>query len=472
MEKRVDLGFATVPSELAVERLPLHGQLPGWLSGTLLRNGPGTFRAGTQQVRHWFDGMAMLHRFSFGDGQVGYANRFLATRAYTESRSTGRLEYAEFATDPPRTLVDRVTKKMTRAPSDNAKMGVARIGQKYVALSETAIQIELDPQTLSATARFAYEAPADTGSVTTSHPLVDLAKDEVYNLVVRYDRVSHYRLYRIRGGGKPQLLGELPTPEPAYVHSFAMTETYLVLVECPLVVKPVSLTQWMRPYIENFRWKPQRGSAFHVLDRHTGQLVARFDSDAFFAFHQVNAFQAGDELRVDLVAYPDTDVIQAYYLDQITSPQAEIPQGALRRYRLPLKRRNERAGFEPLGDTGVELPRFDERRFARTSYRHVYGVGHRPEQLTGMYNQLVKVDTQRGQHVAWHAPGCYPGEPVFVDAPGGSAEDNGVVLSLVLDAAHGHSFLLVLDAQSFAERARATLPHAAVHGFHGAFFPT
>lgn len=49
-------------------------------------------------------------------------------------------------------------------------------------------------------------------------------------------------------------------------------------------------------------------------------------------------------------------------------------------------------------------------------------------------------------------------------------EDDGVVLSIVA-AAEGGSFLLVLDAKSFEEVARAQLPHGIPHGFHGCFVP-
>ena len=48
-------------------------------------------------------------------------------------------------------------------------------------------------------------------------------------------------------------------------------------------------------------------------------------------------------------------------------------------------------------------------------------------------------------------------------APGARAEDDGVVLSVVLDAAAGRSFLLVLDASGFEElvRRRRTAYHSA-----------
>ncbi|MFB6278540.1 MAG: carotenoid oxygenase family protein, partial [Salinibacter sp.] len=70
----------------------------------------------------------------------------------------------------------------------------------------------------------------------------------------------------------------------------------------------------------------------------------------------------------------------------------------------------------------------------------------------------------------WHESGTYPGEPVFVPHPEGTTEEDGVVLSVVLDPAAEQSFLLVLDADTFTERARATVPHAIPFGFHGQFF--
>ena len=42
-----------------------------------------------------------------------------------------------------------------------------------------------------------------------------------------------------------------------------------------------------------------------------------------------------------------------------------------------------------------------------------------------------------------------------------------MLLSVVLDARRGTSFLLVLDAHSLAEIARAECPHHIPFGFHG-----
>ncbi|HEY2252173.1 MAG TPA: carotenoid oxygenase family protein, partial [Planctomycetaceae bacterium] len=120
---------------------------------------------------------------------------------------------------------------------------------------------------------------------------------------------------------------------------------------------------------------------------------------------------------------------------------------------------------EQLTDVSLELPRFDYARRAGVRHRFVYGAGQAsPGQF---FDSLVKVDLSLGRSGSWHEAGCYPGEPIFVAAPGSVAEDEGVILSVVLDTRRGASFLLILDAATFTELARAEAPHHIPFSFHG-----
>jgi carotenoid cleavage dioxygenase-like enzyme len=87
-------------------------------------------------------------------------------------------------------------------------------------------------------------------------------------------------------------------------------------------------------------------------------------------------------------------------------------------------------------------------------------------------DRIVKLDLTDEVARAWSEPDCYPGEPVFVARPEAEREDDGVVLSVVLDAAAGSSFLLVLDAADLSELARAQVPHHIPFSFHGQFVRT
>lgn len=51
------------------------GRIPLWLTGSLLRCGPGLFEVGSEPFYHLFDGQALLHKFDFKEGHVTYHRR-------------------------------------------------------------------------------------------------------------------------------------------------------------------------------------------------------------------------------------------------------------------------------------------------------------------------------------------------------------------------------------------------------------
>jgi beta,beta-carotene 9',10'-dioxygenase len=165
---------------------------------------------------------------------------------------------------------------------------------------------------------------------------------------------------------------------------------------------------------------------------------------------------------VDLVAYPDPAVIDQLSLDRLRSAEPVTATGQLTRFRIGA---GENVTSERLSEVPIELPRFDYRRRAGRPYRYVYGVGNA---VPGNFiDNLVKLDLEGGAASSWQEEGCYPGEPVFVAAPGAGNEDDGVILSVVLDARKAASCLLILDAATFRELARADAPHHIPFGVHG-----
>jgi carotenoid cleavage dioxygenase-like enzyme len=247
------------------------------------------------------------------------------------------------------------------------------------------------------------------------------------------------------------------------MHAFGMSGRHLILAEYPLRVNPLKLAFSGKPFIQNYVWKPRESTKFQVIDRETGALRGTYETEAFFCFHHVNAFEraGGNELVVDLIAYDDPSIIDALYLeaDQVRGP---IPSTELRRYVIDLD--GGGVSVEKLAED-VELPRIDYGRHNARPYRYVYCS----RSTDKWFDQLVKVDVGGGGEAVWAAPGCHPGEPIFVREPGTEDEDAGVVLSVVLDAAAGRSFLLILDARSFEELGRAEAPHHIPFGFHGQF---
>jgi carotenoid cleavage dioxygenase-like enzyme len=464
-ESDTRLGFTTLDEELAPRELPLRGGLPDWLGGTLVRVTPALLDPGGRPVRHWFDGLAMLNAFTLGDGSVSYASRFLESRELAHVREHGETTGMGFATDPCRSLFRRVATLFSPQATDNCNVNVTRLGERWIAMTETPVAIEFDPDTLATLGPVEW-ANGLGEHAATAHPHHDPARGELVSYVIHFSRTSSYRVFAVADGSRERRpIGTVNAREPAYMHSFGLTDRYAVLFEQPLVVNPLRLALGGKSFIESFEWKPERGTRFLVIDRERGELRAAVDADAFFTFHHVNAFEDDGELVVDLVAYDDASVIDRLYLDRLRERGLTGAAGELRRYRLPLD--GGRASYEPLSDERLELPRIAYRSRNGRPYRFVYANSQLPGSES--LEQIVKIDVRDGSARHWREHGCYPGEPVFVPAPGAGAEDDGVVLSVVLDAPRRRSFLLVLDARDLGELARAEAPHHIPLGFHGAF---
>jgi beta,beta-carotene 9',10'-dioxygenase len=447
------------------------GSIPSWLSGTLVRNGPARYEVGDRTLNHWFDGLAMLHAFGFQDGRVSYANRYLQTGAHEAATRRGRIEYSEFATDPCRSVFSRVqamfSPSLDGGATPNANVNVVRLGERYLALTETPLPVAFDPRTLD-TLGVARDAAAP-GQHATAHPHHDPDRDELVAYVVAFGPRSRYVLYAVSAdGGERRTIASLPVSRPSYMHSFALTPRYAVLCEFPIVVNPLRLASRARPFIENYRWDPDRPARFLVVDRQAGELRGAYETDPFFCFHHINAFERDGTLVIDVSAYDDDEIIRALYLERARDPETVFPTVTPRRYEIDLDGGGVRS--RALADVMFELPRIDYRRHNGRDYRYAYAASLRELGAPGFLDQLAKLDVADGSVATWHEEGCFPGEPVFVAAPRAEGEDEGVLLSVVLDARSGTSFLLALDAGDLHELGRAHVPQHVPFGFHGSCF--
>lgn len=473
-------GFRSLDEERDDLELAVEGEIPAWLSGSLVRNGPGRFEVGGERVDHWFDGLAMLHKFRFEEGAVTYSNRFLRTDTYRRAVEDGEIS-GQFATSGG--FLDRL-RSFLDDPTDNANVNVARVGGEYVALTETPRRVRFDPETLSTRGDLPADAP---GHHVTAHLQHDDRRGETVGYATEFGRRNRYLVYRVpdrpsRADGPPErddapahaTVASFEVEKPAYLHSFALTPRYAVIVEPPFVVNPMRfLLPGSGGFVDSYRWRPERGTRFLAFDRESGDLVAERRVPPFFFFHTVNAFESEGAVVVDLVAYEDASIVENLFMTAVEQPDAgpelDAADGELTRYRVPMEDDAD-VTRRPLY-AGIELPRVaPAARMER--YRYAYGQATRREGRNG----LAKVNVETGEATEWWAEDCYAGEPIFVPRPpesddGSRPEDRGVVLAPALDAETEQSLLVVLDGETFEERARAQVPHHVPFGFHGEFFP-
>jgi beta,beta-carotene 9',10'-dioxygenase len=481
------VGFTNLDKEVSIENVPTTGTIPRWLSGTLLRNGPAKFTEGSSFVSNWFDGLAMIHAFSFHDGHVSYANKFLRTDDYNTVQKTGKMSYSGFAQDPCRSLFKRFTSlfipKDTKPQAPNANVNITFYANHFVALTETPLPVQFDKQTLDTLGVMHYnDALPESNIHESAHPHYDPQRKEHISYLTLFGRKSKHILYRIKDTTtQRQEIASADIDEPSYMHSFALTDHYAVLTAIPLVVNPLDLLLQKEAFIKNFKWKPERGTKFIVIDRINDKVVGIYTGPAFFTFHHVNAFEHDNSIVMDLVAYPDSKVIGRAEFKNILAPcpsdKPSLPaagpdvdvmeSGKLTRYTLHLKTGGITS--EPLLDQRIELPCINYEHYNGKEYSYVYGAAKKDQEGSFVFDTVAKLNVKNKEINLWSQTKCYPGEPVFVPAPTAQKEDDGVVLSVVLDAEKERSFLLILDASTFKELGRAELPHHIPFGIHGIY---
>lgn len=457
-------GMAGIKQEVDVP-LTWSGAPPQWLVGDYVHNGPGRFTAGGRQVSHVFDGLGMLNRIRFAAGGATYRNRFLRGRSWQHAEQ-GRPDRG-FSFDPPRSLLTKLSILVTKDPevTDNCLVNTVEYAGRQVALTETAWHLAYDDE-LNTTGHFRFSDDLWPG-MTPAHPVRDPASGEYLNVVFKLKPPNGYQVWSLAPGtDRRRLVAMVPVRHPSYLHAIAATPTRIVIPAWPLVGTPLHFALRDRPFIHNFRWEPQRGTLFHVVDRASG-AIRTVQGPPWFAFHPVNAFDRGGEIVLDCCVYRDPSIIKHLSLSRMISGNG-LPAGQLRRFVLDAQ--HDRFDEEAIPGLACEFPRLDERAMMR-SHRLLYAIGEAPADRTPLPCRLRKLDLISGQVRDWQQSGAYPNEPIFVPRPGGSAEDDGVVLSIVLDAQRRRSFLLILDAARWTECARADLPHALPLLFHGRFSP-
>src|SRR3954451_14663123 len=366
-------GFKTQDEELHLDSVPVTGAVPPWLNGTLVRVTPALMDGGGKTIKHWFDGAAMLNAFGFSPEGVSYGSRFLQTE-YLDDVRDGKLTFG-FGADPCRSLFKRVMSLNDVNKFDNANVNLQELGRRYIAMTETPLPVEFDPKTLATLGKPKWPDKEADGQVTTAHPHYDYATDEVVNYTAKFGPRTTYRLYAAgEVGVRRRLIGSLPVKKPGYMHSFGMSERYVVLAENPLVVNPMSMPLTKKAFIDNYEWEPDRGTRFIVMDRHNGELQGIHEAEAFFCFHHVNSLERDGELVVDLIAHTDPSVIHMLDLDKLRGTE-QTARTSLRPYRIALDGRGVvREDLAP--GVSPELPRINYYRSNTRDYRWMYAVAN------------------------------------------------------------------------------------------------
>uniref|UniRef100_A0A8C1NME1 Retinoid isomerohydrolase RPE65 n=1 Tax=Cyprinus carpio TaxID=7962 RepID=A0A8C1NME1_CYPCA len=481
--------------ELA-EPIPAHvsGKIPAWLTGSLLRVGPGLFEIGDEPFYHLFDGQALMHKFDLKDGHVTYYRRFIRTDAYVRAMAEKRIVITEFGTtaypDPCKNIFSRFfTYFQGIEVTDNCLVNIYPIGEDFYACTETNYITKVDPDTLETIKKVDLCNYLSVNGVT-AHPHTE-PDGTVYNIGNCFGKNMSlaYNIVKIPPPQddksdpieKSKVLVQFPSSErfkPSYVHSFGMTENYFVFVETPVKINLLKfLTSWSirgTNYMDCFESNDKMGVSQNLLALyHVGNV--NYITSAFNLFHHINCYEDQGFIVVDLCTWKGsflcTAVIPLLFLQEeqgknlvslpYTTATAVMCSDGTVWLEPEVLFSGPRQAFE--------FPQINYKKYCGKNYTFAYGLG-----LNHFVpDRICKLNVKSKETWIWQEPDAYPSEPLFVQSPDAKDEDEGVLMSIVVKpgVTQRPAFLLILSATDLTEIARAEVDVMIPVTLHGMYKP-
>ncbi len=452
-------GWRQVSAEaLGPTRATLEGRLPDGFAGTLYRNGPAWFERDGFRYEHWFDGDGMVHGWRFGDGGVVHRGRMVATPKFEREKALGR-----FATLAAGTTVPNLLPIRNNDDANTANTAVTVIGGRLFALCEAGSAFELDPDTLATLGPVTWRP--DLAAVPFSaHPLVDRDGTSWNFGSIAMMGGNGLLVWHVDARGALISADVLETPEPGYLHAFAMTDRHLVFM-----LIPVDFQQG-GSFFERMRFASSRACRVAVVDKATPSKARWFETGFTTAYHFGDAYERRGRIVMRTVQHLDPDEARSPMKAAMQGHDGQSPKPT-RLVELHLDLKSGKAHWETLAGDGIEFPLFDARSRGDRPAR-LYAPTRAGDSSSPYFNAVAMLDPERGRREVYrYGRDILAEEHVFVPRRGSTKPDDGWLVGTLLDPAHGRSGVAILDARRVAAGpvAQAWVPYTFPLGFHGTF---
>ncbi|KAK7074836.1 Beta,beta-carotene 15,15'-monooxygenase [Halocaridina rubra] len=486
------------------------GEIPAWLRGSYIYNGPGLTRFGESEFCHAFDASAILQKFEIGEDKITYSSRFIRSKTYEQNSAAGSITRAEFGTPAPASkgMFSRFLDAMDpeKMFSDNPLVSVVEIGGKHYAMCETPFMIQINPNTLETEERININKRH--GLMTQSpHPIK--ASDGIYtvgqSVGVTGPKYSILR-YPLDGNLKQgKIVVSFPARwrlSPAYMHSMTMTENYAILIEQPLAVSLSELLSDIvnnAPFIDGLKWHNEP-VLIHLVERKTWKHVkTRYVTEPFFFMHVANAYEEDGHIVMDIPTYKDSSILHNMFIKTLRDQKGNYPKefvdsfkSEMHRMVIPLNVKGKEKLItlpgtsctaswsgqeillrsEKLTELPLENPCINPTK-PGSKYQFVWAMAPSADGSDKGY--VVKVNVATREATTFMEDNLYCASPEFIPRPGATEEDDGVILVQCLHSKDDkESYFLILDASNMTVLCRATVrtPAPVPMPLHGIYVPT
>eukprot|EP00091_Calanus_sinicus_P012415 TRINITY_DN2800_c0_g1_i3.p1 TRINITY_DN2800_c0_g1~~TRINITY_DN2800_c0_g1_i3.p1 ORF type:complete len:414 (-),score=43.25 TRINITY_DN2800_c0_g1_i3:647-1888(-) len=329
------------------------GEVPEWLSGTLLRDGPGLFEFGDEQALHAFDGMAMIRRYHTNQNEgpgLNYSRRLISSDILKSNREEKRYTKYGVGTPSKGGVLDRV-KSLKEPGADNVVVNTLTIFGHYYAATELPQIIEYDPETLETLGKVDVTDKIPGIKIMTPHPLYE-EDGTMWNIgfAMGPDREGkstgtwRYVVFKINPPTNDEeqrnpwlnleIVSELASSRAmsiSYLHSFFMTENFIIFTEQPWILGDIPNV--ILKYViqgknqgEAMFWDSDSTLKFHVMEKSTGKfLPTNYEADAMGFFHIINAYEENNCVIIDAPFKSSPVSYDAFLTEFLASDPRNLP---------------------------------------------------------------------------------------------------------------------------------------------------
>jgi all-trans-8'-apo-beta-carotenal 15,15'-oxygenase len=465
-------GYQSQPNEYDYFIEEIDGVIPEQLQGTLFRNGPGLLDVHGTPLKHPFDGDGMISAVSFlSNGKVHFRNRFVRTEGYVKEKETGKMIYrGVFGTQKPGGILKNFWDTKIK---NIANTNVIYWGKKLLALWEAAEPYNLDPTTLETIGIDYLNGVLNPGDSISAHPCFDLnceldnGQPCLVNYSIKPGISSKITIYEFAPNGELLRRHSHVIPGFCFIHDFAITPHYCLLLQNPVTFNPVPYILGLKGAGECVKYHPDKPSKLIIIPRTSPYEKMRvLETKTGFVFHHANAFEDGNNLYLDSICYESLPQIQPDR-DYKEVDFESLDPGQLWRFKIHLD--TEEIEKEIIENRCCEFPSVNPSKVGR-KYRYLFtGTAHH-NQGNAPLQAILKLDLVTGEkQLHSFAPIGYVSEPIFVPKPNAKKEDEGWVLVMVYDGSKHRSDIVILDGENIEKNPLATLhlKHHIPYGLHG-----
>jgi len=444
----------TCAAEQTVADLPLLGDLPAFVRGTIYLNGPAGFREGRH---HWLDGDGLVRALRIEENRIGFRSRYVRTRRFEEESAAERPIYRSFGTA---FSGDRLIAGKTLATPAN--VSAYPFAGKLLAFGEQSLPYVLDPKTLETQGEIDFGERLSGIGALSAHPKFEGGRMADFGIRYLGPRARLY-YYECDQDLKVVVRNATVLATPNVIHDFALSRNHAIFHIGPYTLNARKLMKEGTSLLDAMAWEPRGDSFLYVFARREDGETMRIDlPETRNCLHLVNAFEDGGQIIVDLL---ETDT--PYYADYTARPHMFTDLGETRVRRCTIEAGSlVSTDVVPLG-CHADFPAIACGTTGRRHDRFWMLAMPAPAPNPKFYDRLLCFQSTVSDH--WRADAWLGGEPVVIADP----ESDDVVVACQHFCGEGTSGWLFFDGHNLRSGpiARLDLPGFDPPGFHSAWCP-